>query len=434
MRCKFLVRSVIIIVALFSAGCGIHREVEISKKFPPPQKNDFQLIPELGRGKEIITRGDGKEVLVDTVNFEIINDEIRGKSKDFIITIKHVRFDEIAKKYGVPISISHPLDQKYKPYHSTGPWDAPAFRTFYRSEHNYPYQEVLIVPFYTPKKPEIFRSEKNDRIYKDLQSDFASGKIQPLTLLGDQRSPREIKDQMSELIGQPYYDRYFANTSMFYVSIENRGDNKIRLWPRENSVLINELNQQYEPLPKANVDEEYEIWRKYVDEWNSAYKGKPSLGLMLHKKEMDGLYIISLVDGGPAQKAGVKKDSKIISLNGKKINEVKDLLKILDYKEAGEEVELKVKDENGENHEYTLILESGDHFAKNEVITVLDGGNIYPRVAYDGYLLFRAAGANVAGSKFRLIIPLIASDFNAADVPFRSYELEFNFVNKARHQ
>ncbi len=73
---------------------------------------------------------------------------------------------------------------------------------------------------------------------------------------------------------------------------------------------------------------------------------------------------------------------------------------------------------------------SADDLPRPPVIKLLDGGNVYPSVVYDGFLVFDTLAMlnnYKEGSTIKLIIPLIGTSFDAADLPVRSYEYEFEF-------
>ena len=63
-------------------------------------------------------------------------------------------------------------------------------------------------------------------------------------------------------------------------------------------------------------------------------------------------------------------------------------------------------------------------------IKILSGGNVYPGVEYDGYLVFKGSAMSrnlKPGSRIKLIMPMIGVKFDASDTPIKSLDLEFNF-------
>ena len=55
-----------------------------------------------------------------------------------------------------------------------------------------------------------------------------------------------------------------------------------------------------------------------------------------------GVYVDTVVEGGPAEEAGIKKGDVITKIDGTAIDAYKDLVDRLEYYEAGETVELEV--------------------------------------------------------------------------------------------
>jgi len=59
-------------------------------------------------------------------------------------------------------------------------------------------------------------------------------------------------------------------------------------------------------------------------EWN--YYGRPKLGMRIQDTENeDGVTVLDVTDGSPAEKAGVKKDDKIVEIDGKAVKNADDV-------------------------------------------------------------------------------------------------------------
>ena len=70
----------------------------------------------------------------------------------------------------------------------------------------------------------------------------------------------------------------------------------------------------------------------------------------------EGLYIVSVVEFSPAEKAGLKGGDLIVKFDGKRIKTFDELKKIRDSKEEGDVVEMEVV-RNGENKTFNVQLE-----------------------------------------------------------------------------
>jgi hypothetical protein len=107
---------------------------------------------------------------------------------------------------------------------------------------------------------------------------------------------------------------------------------------------------------------------------------------------------------------------------------------ITDWKEVGkvpgDKVNITVlRDKVKTDFEVTLI--SADQWTKPQPIKVLAGGNVYPRVVYDGFLVFDTEAMlnnYKKGSIIKLIIPSIGTEFTASDTAIHSFDFEFDFV------
>lgn len=77
-----------------------------------------------------------------------------------------------------------------------------------------------------------------------------------------------------------------------------------------------------------------------------------------------------------------------------------------------------------------LRLMSADDWPKPKPIKVLAGGNVYPNVIYDGFLVFDTQAMlnnYFKGAMIKLILPLIGTEFTASDTPIHSFDFESDF-------
>ena len=104
------------------------------------------------------------------------------------------------------------------------------------------------------------------------------------------------------------------------------------------------------PISKAEpiLDEmmNQETRYKVEDEDKAAYIGITCENVTSDVNQMSGIpqgvYVDTVVEGGPAEKAGIKKGDVITKIDGTAIDAYKDLVDRLEYYEAGETVELEV--------------------------------------------------------------------------------------------
>ena len=104
------------------------------------------------------------------------------------------------------------------------------------------------------------------------------------------------------------------------------------------------------PISKAEpiLDEmmNQETRYKVEDEDKAAYSGITCENVTSDVNQMygipQGVYVDTVVEGGPAEEAGIKKGDVITKIDGTAIDAYKDLVDRLEYYEAGETVELEV--------------------------------------------------------------------------------------------
>ena len=95
----------------------------------------------------------------------------------------------------------------------------------------------------------------------------------------------------------------------------------------------------------------------------------------------------------------------------------------------GQQVKVIYLREDSKN-EIVVTLEDATKWPYKADIKILTGGNVFPGVSYDGYLVFdtKAMMENYRPrSEVKLIIPSIGTEFTAADTAIHSFQFEFVF-------
>ena len=110
--------------------------------------------------------------------------------------------------------------------------------------------------------------------------------------------------------------------------------------------------------------------REDLDESESAYLGiQPKTVDESYAQAFNmpvGVYVLSVVEGSPAEAAGLHKGDIITSINGKTIKDADQLQSYLSYTRAGTKVEVKVSVlENGTYTEKTLDVTLGNRPAQS---------------------------------------------------------------------
>ena len=466
---KNIFLSLVILLAVIMSGCGGrggYYYIESNKMLKMPDEIIYEFIPIKAIGKETITKGTDK--FIDKTNFEIITKNL-GDLKSISIskggvrvTVAHASFNFLKDKYGLYDGIKHPLSERSWPLLHL--WDGgPAYYTI---DNNEIYQPYSVIPF-NPCVMEMYRTNNNKTLLDDFNRAFAEGRIQP-PYPSDGRTTQEIKSSMEGVIGQPYCSFYYKSNIVFYVKVENLGAEKIRLWPIRESVVVDNTNSQFNALDNVIVKEK-QILSKWESKRKTIPKGNnnPQLGLHLCKKPADkqpdpgytvyeqGLMVFAVDAQMPGANAGIKvgdifreidrapneipasaakrffssfKNKEDISMMTQIASE-EDITRLLSTKVPGDTINVTLL-RNGQMIKKSLKLMSADDLPRPPDIRLLGGGNVYPDVIYDGYLVFDTAAMlnnYQKGSTIKLIIPLIGTRFDAADLPVRSYEYEFEF-------
>jgi hypothetical protein len=437
---------VLFIASLFLNGCAKFSVIDSTKQLENPKVVNVEFVPIKAEGKETITKG--TEKVVDKTGFKIDRVKVNGmdgisiSKSDVKVTVAQATFNFLKNQYGMKEAVVHPLaGENYKMMHVWGPWDAPAFKAWYKADSKGIYQVYDMVPF-NKCIIETYKNDANKELLNDFQQAFAEGKILPF-LGNDKRTPQEIKAQMEGLIGQPYCSEYYKSNIVYYVKIENLGSEKIRLWPVEESVIVDNNNSQYKSASKDGLDLLLKPWYERLSKLPKG-KDNPVVGVYLSKKVSDnsrsagytqyedGMMVFGVERNLPADVAGIADGDTILEVNGKSIDDMGDFQKALSNKIPGDVVKVRVlkKGNSKDVREIDVKLMSADQWTKPSNIRVLAGGNVYPNVIYDGYLVFDTLAMlnnYKTGSEVKLIIPLIGTSFDASDKPIHSFDFEFDF-------
>jgi len=418
----------------FLSGCvpiitqGPKITIDTEQFLDEPKEIQSNFAPINAAGKETVTKGTSKTTSNDSflVNYtEYLGVKAVEISKDNIkVSIMHASFDFLKDNFGIDGTIQHSLGATATPIHVWGPTQTFTNYAYYSASSTDPYQSYTVVPFHNCIT-DVYRNENNRATLERFREAFYKGEIKPI--LGDIRTPQEIKTQVEQLIGQVYCSEYYKSNIVFHIKIEQFGEEKIRLWPTSNSVIVDSHNNQYKALPELELDSLLKSWNERVA---NLPKGKenPVLGITLSNRE-GSVVILSTVTGLSAEKAGLTKGDIILNVNDKKITSASDVLLALGNKVPGDVVNVNFIRNTKENS-IQVNLMSADDWPKPVPIRTLAGGNIYPNVIYDGFLVFDAKAMfnnYTTGSVIKLIIPLIGTEFTASDEPIHSFEFEFDF-------
>jgi hypothetical protein len=173
----------------------------------------------------------------------------------------------------------------------------------------------------------------------------------------------------------------------------------------------------------------------YKEQQDSANESESAPALAVVAVRMLGRNNYEIVQmGKTAAEAGLMAGDLLLSVNGKSVGTQNELFAhnairaALRNRRPGDIVDVAVwRDKKKQIVKVPLIRAGDRRLAKAP--QPIAGGNVFPNVAYDGFLTFvyDEAHDTSANSGFKLIIPLIGVEFNAADVPIRSYDFEVDF-------
>jgi PDZ domain len=425
----------VLIIYVLACAPAHNRHIYIDKdfNFPAPIKTDF--IPNSAEGKETTTKilSDGLQKKVSSAGFNAEIFKYGGRqsiklTKDNVeVLVTHCSFDYLKDEYGLISVVWHPLgDGKHFAYHTQKKGDV-----YYKAEKNTVYQLYWDVPFYSP----IFEIYRN-KIHRDVLNMFKKDMTQhisfPIQLVPSfGKTKTEIKNNLEPLIGQKYVKGYYRDDIVFYVKVKNMGNEKIRMWPEKEAVVIDlETDSQY---PAYSAESLKAVTSKFNKEWSNLYEKReePFLGVLVgrERKNKNQLKILYVSPNSPAEQSGLKEGDIIDKIDDKKIEIGADFAVIFIDKLSGDTIKVII-DRNGTKINKSVVVGDRKNMRYRPPIKILSGGNIYPGVEYDGYLVFKgsAMSRNLRlGSQIKLIMPMIGVNFDASDTPINSLDLEFNF-------
>jgi hypothetical protein len=281
---KIIFSSILLLLAVIMSGCyrNVSCYIQSNKMLEMPSNINYEFIPTKASGKETITKGADK--IIDKDNFTISHSTLSGLkfiaiSKGGVkVTVAHASFNYLKDRYGLYDGIRHPLsDKKDTVLHL---WNGnPAH---YYVDNKKIYQAYSVVPF-NQCIIEMHRTENNKILLGHFNKAYAEGVIQPYY---ETRTSQEIKAMMEGVIGQPYCSSYYKSHIVFNIKVENLGIEKIKLWPIQQSVVIDNANAQYNSLDKETIDNMLSTW---ISRLNLIPRGKdnPQIGLHLISKASD---------------------------------------------------------------------------------------------------------------------------------------------------
>ncbi len=152
-------------------------------------------------------------------------------------------------------------------------------------------------------------------------------------------------------------------------------------------------------LAAAGIDEDpISVGVLSVGSRNLDLSRKPMLGISMDRKaEGEGVPITLIVPGGPAEKAGLKVDDRILTLNGEAVKSPEDVISRVNSKRVGEEIALKIK--RGDKEEAISLKlaskkEGGEFFAQGPDQTARMGTDLTKKVASFPNALTNDLGVN----------------------------------------
>jgi hypothetical protein len=463
---KIIFSIILLLVAFIMSGCAarpVYKYIQSNKMMEMPSDINYEFIPTKAMGQETITQGTDK--IIDKDNFTISHSTLSGLkfisiSKGGVkVTVAHASFNYLKDRYGLYDEIKHSLSGGGYPILHL--WSGTPVH--YSVDNNQVYQTYTKVPFHECVT-EVYRNDDNKILLDEFNKLFAEGSIQPYP---STLTTQETKFLMERTIGQEFCSSYYKYNIAFYLKVENLGTEKIRLWPIQESVIVDSTNTQYNSLDKREVDNILLSWRKKLKNMPDSIVN-PHTGLHLIKKPADkqryqgytvyeeGMMVSAVDPKMPGEIAGIRVGDIITEIDRvpgqvpasamkrllggsddkKDINTMKrlesgeDIKKLLSTKIPGDKINLTLL-RNGQVIKKSLKLMSEFDIPRPRGVKLLAGGNVYPGVIYDGHLVFDTLlmlKNYEKGSTLKLIIPLIGTSFDAADRPIRSFEYEFEFT------
>jgi serine protease Do len=168
-----------------------------------------------------------------------------------------------------------------------------------------------------------------------------------ITSLGDKNitSPEDLMDAVkSHKTGDEVKVYYLRDKKKKDIKVklgETKGNKKTFIYKNFNPGNgNNDFNFKMAPMPKMNNN-------FFKFKYNN--DSKPRLGLKIEDTENNnGVKIINVEEGSPADKAGLKKDDIITSFNGEKVSNVEELMDQVNDSEDRQSLNIKAMRNNSE--------------------------------------------------------------------------------------
>jgi serine protease Do len=171
-------------------------------------------------------------------------------------------------------------------------------------------------------------------------------------------------------------------------------------------VAVENFRADWDRLMKGESWGELELARSDPD--------RPVLGVELDEESSGGVRVVSVVLGGPAEKAGIRKDDLITHLAGLEVRNYLNFIRLISRREAGESVKLAVRRGEAEQLEVELPLTTREEIHRQR--------SLPPEFASRGPLTFLGVELDgTSGSSARIVAverdtPASAADLREGDV------------------
>ena len=170
-----------------------------------------------------------------------------------------------------------------------------------------------------------------------------------ITKLGDKEtnSPEDLMDAVkSHKAGDEvkvYYTRDNKKKDAKVKLGETKGNKNISIYKTFGPEMgNNDFNFKMAPMPRMNDNFNNNLFK-------FRYDRKPKLGLKIEDTEnSNGVKILNVDEGSPADKAGLKKDDIITSVNGEKVNSVEEIMDKVNDSEDHQNLTIKAMRNNSE--------------------------------------------------------------------------------------